>query len=223
MPTPNERKALIFFSAVALLGGVVRVAGAVRDEPVAATAESRAALARQISAVDSARQRAAKKKGVRPVRSRGRVVPAVADDPTDAAPEPVAVRGQALAVTSVRRPVEVLYAGASAVSSGAAAGGRNPIAGPAVPIDMDVATAAELERLPRVGPALARRIVASRDSLGPFGGVAQLRRVRGVGPAVAAGREPYVTFSGRARQSVASAGAADTIRSRQSRGRRSPR
>ena len=39
---------------------------------------------------------------------------------------------------------------------------------PAV-VDVDLASAAELERLPGIGPALARRIVADRDSLGPFG------------------------------------------------------
>jgi len=63
------------------------------------------------------------------------------------------------------------------------------------PIDPDVATEAELDRLPRVGPALARRIVANRDSFGPFGSLDELQRVRGIGPALAAGLAPHVTFS----------------------------
>jgi competence protein ComEA len=63
------------------------------------------------------------------------------------------------------------------------------------PIDPDVATEADLVRLPRVGPALARRIVADRDSLGPFGSLEALQRVKGIGPALAAGLTPYVTFS----------------------------
>jgi len=63
------------------------------------------------------------------------------------------------------------------------------------PIDPDVATEAELDRLPRVGPALARRIVANRDSFGPFGSLEALQRVRGIGPALAAGLAPHVTFS----------------------------
>lgn len=63
------------------------------------------------------------------------------------------------------------------------------------PIDPDVATEAELDRLPRVGPALARRIVANRDSFGPFGSLEELQRVRGIGPALAAGLAPHVTFS----------------------------
>lgn len=63
------------------------------------------------------------------------------------------------------------------------------------PIDPDVATESELDRLPRVGPALARRIVANRDSFGPFGSLEELQRVKGIGPALAAGLAPHVTFS----------------------------
>ncbi|MBX6363076.1 MAG: helix-hairpin-helix domain-containing protein, partial [Gemmatimonadetes bacterium] len=51
-------------------------------------------------------------------------------------------------------------------------------------ISLSRATAAELERLPGIGPALARRIVAYRDSAGPFRSVAELERVKGVGPAL---------------------------------------
>src|SRR4051812_11931945 len=53
--------------------------------------------------------------------------------------------------------------------------------GPTERIDADRATAAELARLPRVGLALAKRIVADREARGPFGGVAGLDRVPGVG------------------------------------------
>jgi len=63
------------------------------------------------------------------------------------------------------------------------------------PIDPDVATEEELDRLPRVGPALARRIVANRDSFGPFGSLDELQRVRGIGPSLAAGLALHVTFS----------------------------
>jgi competence protein ComEA len=70
-------------------------------------------------------------------------------------------------------------------------------------VDLDVATAAEIERLPRIGPALARRVVADRESLGAFGSLAGLDRVRGIGPGVAAAIRPYVTFSGSPRPSNA--------------------
>lgn len=66
-------------------------------------------------------------------------------------------------------------------------------------IDVDVASASELELLPRVGPALAARIIADRDSLGAFGSLEEFGRVRGVGPAMLKLLEPVVTFSGRAR------------------------
>jgi competence protein ComEA len=61
---------------------------------------------------------------------------------------------------------------------------------------VDRATAEELESLPRIGPALARRIIADRDSLGPFGSLDALQRVKGIGPGVAKQLAPRVTFSG---------------------------
>jgi len=56
-------------------------------------------------------------------------------------------------------------------------------AGPPRPasIDVDRAGAEELLRLPGIGPSLAARIVAERDSGGPFGGPEGLLRVRGIG------------------------------------------
>lgn len=70
-------------------------------------------------------------------------------------------------------------------------------------IDVDRATAVELERLPRVGPAMADRIVANRDSLGAFGSLDALGEVRGIGPAMLRLLSPLVTFSGRPRAAVA--------------------
>lgn len=63
-------------------------------------------------------------------------------------------------------------------------------------VDVDRAPAVELTRLPRIGPALAARIVADRDARGPFGSLDGLRRVAGVGAATARALEPSVTFSG---------------------------
>jgi competence protein ComEA len=54
------------------------------------------------------------------------------------------------------------------------------------PLDLNQATAVELERLPRIGPALAARIVADRAARGPFRTVEDLDRVPGVGPATIA-------------------------------------
>lgn len=49
-------------------------------------------------------------------------------------------------------------------------------------IDVDRATAAELERLPGIGPSLAAKIVAERARNGPYGGADALLRVPGIGP-----------------------------------------
>jgi competence ComEA-like helix-hairpin-helix protein len=62
-------------------------------------------------------------------------------------------------------------------------------------IDGDVASAADLSRLPRVGLALAKTIVADRDSNGPFGSLASLDRVPGVGPGLLRALGPHLTFS----------------------------
>ncbi|MGV3709982.1 MAG: ComEA family DNA-binding protein [Gemmatimonas sp.] len=67
-------------------------------------------------------------------------------------------------------------------------------------VDVDAASAEDLERLPKVGPALAARIVANRDSLGAFGSLEALGEVRGIGPAMLRTLEPLVRFSGRPRQ-----------------------
>lgn len=48
-------------------------------------------------------------------------------------------------------------------------------------IDLNRATAAELEELPGVGPVLAERIVGHREAHGPFTEVGQLRDVSGIG------------------------------------------
>jgi competence protein ComEA len=50
-------------------------------------------------------------------------------------------------------------------------------------VDVNRATAAELESLPGVGPATALAIVAERDGNGPFIDVDDLDRVPGIGPA----------------------------------------
>ena len=61
--------------------------------------------------------------------------------------------------------------------------GRRAGGNDSTPLDVNLASAAELERLPGVGPALAARIVEARTRDGPFGSVDDLRRVRGVGGA----------------------------------------
>jgi competence protein ComEA len=64
-------------------------------------------------------------------------------------------------------------------------------------IDVDRADAEQLTRLPRIGPALARRIVADREQRGAFGSLEELDRVAGIGPVVLETIGRNVTFSGR--------------------------
>ena len=51
------------------------------------------------------------------------------------------------------------------------------------PVDLNRASAAELDRLPGVGPATAQAIVDDREQNGPFARVDDLERVPGIGPA----------------------------------------
>ena len=67
--------------------------------------------------------------------------------------------------------------------------------GPDERIDADRATPQELARLPRVGLALAKAIVANREEHGPFGAIEGLDRVPGIGPGVLAVIGPHLTFS----------------------------
>lgn len=51
-------------------------------------------------------------------------------------------------------------------------------------IDLNKATAAQLEALPRIGAALAQRIIDNRDANGNFESIEDLRRVSGIGASV---------------------------------------
>jgi competence ComEA-like helix-hairpin-helix protein len=138
MPTPAERKALLFFSVVLVLGASNRAYRSLHSRSPA-DASARTALERQIKAADSARKAGLRK----PKREKKQKAP----------PKPVG------------------------------------------PLDMDVATEKEIEALRHVGPTLARRIIADRDSLGPFGSMEGLTRVKGIGPSMVEKLDSAVTFS----------------------------
>jgi competence protein ComEA len=76
----------------------------------------------------------------------------------------------------------------SAVSGGSTAGTANSGSqtgeGEEIgPVNVNVASAEQLETLPGVGPATAAAIVKDRESNGPFSSIDDLDRVPGIGPA----------------------------------------
>jgi competence protein ComEA len=196
MPTPSEQKALAFVAIVILLGGAVRVVRAGAADPPNALEQQ--ALAQQASAADSAALRRGAPKRPRPAKSKRGA-------------EPKTVAGVSTIPPSFARPdrpYDTTPYGAPSERLGfPPPGPRIDIGGPAprtpgpgtpdrVTVDMDLASAAEIEALPRIGPALARRIVANRDSLGPFRSLEGLRRVKGIGKATIELLAPSVTFGG---------------------------
>ena len=173
MPTPAERQALLFFAAVAALGIGVNAWRAARGgERIVAGSASD--LATQIARVDSAVARSpSREMGRAALRKRNAEKKAHQAKPAPAA-----------ASSALSPPI--LYPPPLTDSR----------------IDLDAAAAAAIESLPRIGPALAGRIVANRDSFGAFGSLDGLQRVRGIGPGLAKAISGRVTFSGVPRATV---------------------
>lgn len=68
---------------------------------------------------------------------------------------------------------------------------------PATPqVNVNTASVQELQLLPRVGPAIAQRIVEFRNANGPFKTPEELIRVKGIGEKTFANLQPYVAVSG---------------------------
>jgi DNA uptake protein ComE-like DNA-binding protein len=188
MPTPAEKRALIFLSAVLTLGAGVRATRALSAQPPPVSASARADLHRQIVAVDSADSALRISGGKHRRSKRPKAIGISTSDGSDAS-----VRPDTDSAPKPRKHTKVsLPASGQPHDLGATPGG---------PIDLDRAQEWEILSLPKVGPTLAHRILADRDSLGPFGSLDELRRVKGVGDGVVNAITPYVTFSLSPRQS----------------------
>jgi hypothetical protein len=218
MPTQSEQKALAFVAIVVLLAGVVRVVKAGGPEPGPTQSEQQG-LARQAFAANSAAvvQQAAKAASRSTSKSGSKT--SKAKGPRYVAPKgrdtvPRVIGGVASVPWNDPRgfppPVPRIDVGGSRSdtltgSTASRRGGKGrkktsaPAAAPSGPIDLDTASEDAIETLPRVGPALAHRIVANRDSLGPFRSLDGLRRVKGIGPSTITLIGPLVTFSRQAR------------------------
>jgi len=198
MATPSEQKALAFLAMIVLLGGVVRVVRA-GSPPGASTAEQQA-IARQAASADSAASAPKNRKAhaLRSVRARkGTSAPTVIGGVASVPPRPPP--SEAFVHDGFPPPsprIDVDYrVNRSSPTSGVSAEPPSGRAG-REPVDLDRAAEREIDALPWVGPALARRIVANRDSFGPFGSIEALGRVKGVGAATRKRLAPLVTFSG---------------------------
>ena len=201
MPAPAEQKAFAFLAFVVLLGGAVRVVRAGALAPAAASLAEQQALARQATAASSTATLQRDRKGAKGVRS-ARAAPRLRRGSARFDSTGLLIEG-----TGVVSPTGFPPPGPridvdsrrGTVPKGLE-GSNRPAGRPGTLVDMDVAGVGEIERLPRIGPALARRIVANRDSLGPFGVLSALGRVKGMGPATLERLARLVTFSGQARR-----------------------
>jgi competence protein ComEA len=69
-------------------------------------------------------------------------------------------------------------------------------AGETKTVNVNTATVAEFQLLPRIGPSVAARIVEQRDKNGPFKSLDDLLLVRGIGEATYEQLKPYVALAG---------------------------
>ena len=83
--------------------------------------------------------------------------------------------------------------GAGAGAGSVRGGASDPGGGPAALVNLNTATRADLDPLPRIGPAMAQRILDYRDANGPFTAVEDLRNVTGIGEKTFEGISTLIT------------------------------
>jgi competence protein ComEA len=93
--------------------------------------------------------------------------------------------GERVAVPVKGQPSPPLETPAAGAAAGDAAGTG--------PVNLNTATADQLETLPGIGPSLAQAIIDERERSGGFRSVDDLRTVRGIGDARFAQVQPHVT------------------------------
>jgi competence protein ComEA len=79
-------------------------------------------------------------------------------------------------------------------TAASAAAAIDPTPATAGPVDVNNASASELEALPGIGPAIAQRIIDYRETNGPFQAVEELAEVRGISDAMVEELRPLITL-----------------------------
>lgn len=113
-------------------------------------------------------------------------------------------RGETAAPAQIQPNGGTANAGQGNAANGASQGGTQPqpartltASGSAqkgsTPVNINTATAEELQSLPRIGPAMAQRIIAWREAHGGFRSVDELDAVPGIGPSMLENLRPLVT------------------------------
>lgn len=113
-------------------------------------------------------------------------------------------RGETAAPAQIQPNGGTANAGQSNAANGASQSGAQPqpartltASGSAqkgsTPVNINTATAEELQTLPRIGPAMAQRIIAWREAHGGFRSVDELDAVPGIGPSMLENLRPLVT------------------------------
>ncbi|OFQ63948.1 ComEA family DNA-binding protein [Rothia sp. HMSC061E04] len=112
-------------------------------------------------------------------------------------------RGETAAPAQIQPNGGTANAGQGNAANGASQGGAQPQpartltpAGSAqkgsTPVNINTATAEELQTLPRIGPAMSQRIIAWREAHGGFRSVDELDAVPGIGPSMLENLRPLV-------------------------------
>ena len=73
------------------------------------------------------------------------------------------------------------------------------------PLDLNQATAEQLEALPGIGEVKAAAILAVREARGGFQSMEELETVRGIGPSLAARLQPLLKLDAQSRKSTRTA------------------
>jgi competence protein ComEA len=80
-------------------------------------------------------------------------------------------------------------------SKGKSASAKAAVATPAAPVNLNTATAAQIETLPGIGPKAAQRIIEYRQKNGGFKKIEELMNVKGIGEKSFLKLKPLVVVS----------------------------